>query len=398
VNRSRLSSRLAGARKGFTLVELLVVIAIIGILIGLLLPAIQKAREAASRAKCSNNMRQIGIALHTFHDQNKSFPSSGECNSSPVPTTGTGTNFNLHSMFTLILPYMEHQDLYQNIQLQYAYNDPGAGAAHGSAFQTAIPEFLCPTNPIRPQSGLDSAGYGYCDYMPFSYTDVNTNTTTGNFIRLDGTPSRYPGALAVKQSGLFNGGTAVANTGPSFGAFPAYTRYAIGLQGPTVGDITDGLAHTLFLAEDVGRSESFYTPKYNDPVNPNGIPGNKRAAWRWGEPDTANGMSGPDGSPQNPSVSPAGSKAAKYGDDYSGMGGLKVINNWPKPFGGPTWCPWTNNNCGVNDEVYSFHGNGANCLFGDGHVTFIRDDIDIVSMYHLVTPIEGIAPSYNPDL
>src|SRR5215475_11439397 len=92
----------------FTLIELLVVIAIIAILIALLLPAIQKAREAAARSQCSNNMRQMGIAMHTYHDSNKCFPTSGES----LAVNGQGTSFYTTSFFTWILPYMEHQDIY----------------------------------------------------------------------------------------------------------------------------------------------------------------------------------------------------------------------------------------------------------------------------------------------
>ena len=322
-------------RRGFTLIELLVVIAIIGVLLALLIPAVQKAREAAARSQCTNNLKQMGLGLHNFLDQNKVFPTSGE----GVNAAGTGTAFDLHSTFTYLLPYLEHDDVYKAMDLRFAYNDP----VNQAAAKTVIPEYLCPSNPARPKDGRDAYGYGYCDYMPVAYTDINPDPTPGNLVRLPAGSIRSPGALQ--------------------------------LGGTTPGDIIDGLSKTIAIMEDVGRSETFNTQKYPDPTGNELLPAGStfRNAWRWAEPDTGNGVSGPPG--------------ARYGDV-----GLTIINNSSTPYGGPSGCPWTVNNCGVNDEPFSFHGHGCNTLFMDGHVTWLKDTINPLALRRLCTPREQLPP------
>jgi prepilin-type N-terminal cleavage/methylation domain-containing protein len=118
--------------RAFTLVELLVVIAIIGVLVALLLPAVQAAREAARRAQCQNNLRQMGVALQTYHDTWKAFPRGG----------WSATSANL-SWGTAILPHLEEQSLFLRVNRDKPYTDPSNLAVGG----TVLPVFICPTSP-----------------------------------------------------------------------------------------------------------------------------------------------------------------------------------------------------------------------------------------------------------
>src|SRR5262249_52981027 len=113
-----------------------------------------------------------------------------------------------------------------------------------------------------------------------------------------------------------------------------------------------------------------------------------RSFWRWAEPDNGYGVSG----------DPAATSDS-YGTVTVGYGGLingraKVVNNNAYPFGGPAGCPWNSKtNCGPNDEIFSFHGSGANVLFMDGHLTYLNGNIDALVMRRLVSASERISPN-----
>lgn len=139
--------RISGSRpRGFTLVELLVVIAIIGVLVGLLLPAVQAAREAARRMSCTNNLKQLGIALHNFHDTHKEFPSASHQPLFKHPEYNDWRDGrDRWSYLTVLLPFMEQQPAYdQLVQTHIGKERPWH---HTPLLKTSIPTFLCPSDP-----------------------------------------------------------------------------------------------------------------------------------------------------------------------------------------------------------------------------------------------------------
>lgn len=341
-----LSRWCSGRRRGFTLIELLVVIAIIAILIGLLLPAVQKVRDASLKTSCSNNMRQIGIALHSYESGLGYFPTSGEGNSAD----NQSTKFDLHSTYTMILPYMEAGNAYSLLNLNYPYNHPSNATAGGA--KAEIKSFLCPSHPFYQR---DPQGYGQCDYMPVAYTDIDPTTGARDL----NSPKIYrtPGLLTLHNelTGYNSDGTAQLTK-----------------RNPRrVVSVTDGTSTTIAIIEDVGKLHESFEPymvsNYADGC-PNCVdksPTGKKNNYRWAEPDIGNGVSGPHQDTVN--------KKAR-------------INNNASPRGGPTTCPWGLNNCGPNDEPFSYHSGGCLAVFGDGHVQFLQQTISPQTLRALCTP------------
>jgi len=341
-------------RHGFTLIELLVVIAIIAILIGLLLPAVQKIREAANRMKCTNNLKQLGLGIHNYESAYLYFPTSGEGNNPQK----TATFMDVHSTYTQILPFIEQDNVFKQININYSYNHP----IHNNAFKTRIPIFLCPSNGLsRP----DPQGYGQADYMPVAYTDIDPVTGVRN------AATRADAFLTLHyyndpKGASWTGGITYANLGGPF----------VQSTPRTHGAVIDGTSNTLVLIEDAGKNHESFAPfmksNYNDNCSdcidksPTGLRNN----YRWGEPDVANGHSGPHQDTVN--------KVAR-------------INNNATPNGGPSSCPWALNNCGPNDEPFSFHPGGVNALFGDGHVQFLRDGLSAQVLRAICTADGGEA-------
>jgi prepilin-type N-terminal cleavage/methylation domain-containing protein/prepilin-type processing-associated H-X9-DG protein len=147
------------SHRGFTLIELLVVIAIIAVLIALLLPAVQAAREAARRIQCVGNLKQIGVALHGYHDVHNTFPAGGWIS---VPTQKNTLNMNI-GWSAVILPWVEQRPLYDGLNLNFRYNDgPNSTAGH-----TVLSIYICPSEPrasLRAGGPGDSLVYGEADY------------------------------------------------------------------------------------------------------------------------------------------------------------------------------------------------------------------------------------------
>ena len=163
-------------RRSFTLIELLVVIAIIAVLIALLLPAVQQAREAARRTQCRNNLHQVGLALHNYHDAHGLFPFGYGRDSVP---------YQFICWITQVLPYVDETSLYNAMNFSRAgSHEPGANPANTTVATSVLNQFLCPSDPT---GSTDYSGYGLTSYACSTgpcFSGVSDNCKTGMMFKI----------------------------------------------------------------------------------------------------------------------------------------------------------------------------------------------------------------------
>ncbi|TWT39360.1 DUF1559 domain-containing protein [Blastopirellula retiformator] len=337
-------------RHAFTLVELLVVIAIIGVLIALLLPAVQQAREAARRMSCTNNLKQLGLALHNYESTFKVFPMAGTVD----------TDFSVQAR---LLPYVEQGNL--NDQLDYSlaafsggWSGKSPNAAFATAFETPLSLFLCPSDPAPSQTTSSGNTYGCLNYM------VSFGSGTG--VNYD---------FKHKTDGIF------------------YQYSKAGFR-----DMTDGTSNSVVMSEtvrSVGADMTLpagETPPYPYQFTLNGSSGvgsSNPDPTKQGMPGNGGGWSSytnGDGAISNPDISTfwtgftswrGGESAAIRGRGMS-WAFTGAINSMTNGYHTP--------NSRIPDVVThwtgyfaprSYHPGGANVTFGDGSVRLLPDTIDL---------------------
>jgi len=310
-------------RQGFTLIELLVVMAIISILIGLLLPAVQKVREAANRMKCSNNMKQIGLAIHNYENSFGKAPAWGfDFVPPPSPANPYGSDQG-HSALTQVLAYIEQGALAETMRIDRSVIDPlNMPSPYGSnnpGGKVEIKIFVCPSAPS------DRAR----DYGPY-FASVGLALGPLELGVTDYGPTKGIHDTLANCAGLptSHGNSGMLGTTPD--ANGKNSKKTVKFS-----DVGDGLSNTICFGEIAGRQNVYYKGRSNGSLTLNAA---------WADYNTARTIRG-----YNPGLAaplPAGTT-----EPSAGCSSINVSN--------------------VNG-LYSFHIGGVNILWGDGSVRFLR--------------------------
>ena len=244
------------SQAAFTLIELLVVIAIIAILIALLVPAVQKVREAAARAQCQNNLKQIGLAIHNFESSHKGFP---PCRVNNPPPNVLG-KFQ-HTWAPFIFPYIEQTALYKSYNFSVNFDnaiDNSKGTTNDKVIQTDVAIFVCPSAPQgRKQQGT-TANLGITDYSP------TTSVTLSAFITVTLPPADPATLRGILGQNIYRKTTRVA----------------------------DGTSNTLAFAEDGGRPQTWEMGVRVAPDHPPQPPGKRASIGGWAQPSNLINVTG----------------------------------------------------------------------------------------------------------
>jgi prepilin-type N-terminal cleavage/methylation domain-containing protein/prepilin-type processing-associated H-X9-DG protein len=258
-------SLISHRRAGFTLIELLVVIAIIAVLIALLLPAVQQAREAARRSQCKNNLKQLGLAFHNYHDLHRVFPFASSFTDPSTSAPGAPEDDVLRAAeksnwFKSILPFIDQAALYQKLGNKTAFstsvNPDGTRnceIVHGLFFPVAT----CPSNPLATSGRpVKAAKFNEHPDLPSGgpiQVQAAMYTMVGGPMKNDGGAGDCPANATANQSFCSKGQKSVDGLGGWFKPhkFPGMTRgmAARGVTKISTRDVTDGTSNTLLLGE-----------------------------------------------------------------------------------------------------------------------------------------------------